>query len=210
MTHVHARNALRAADLQQPPDVARLAHRRAEPHVDDADGRVRAREQRRAERHDVGAVVLARVPRDRLVGAHRRADAAHLVGRDRRADAGAVDDDAGVRLAARHRARHRGRRCPDSRPVGRVGARRRSPPAPARRCWTSARFIAIPVWSLPIATRRMSAVGARSAGSAVSADPAGTTVTRRAASVSLASGVTWPPAAAPPSRRRRASARPPR
>jgi len=57
------------------------------------------------------------------------------------------------------------------------------------------RFSATPEWSLPIATRRTSATGARSAGSVGSPVPAGTTVTRRAASVSRASGVTWPPAA---------------
>src|SRR4051812_24838825 len=45
-----------------------------------------------------------------------------------------------------------------------------------------------------MATRRISARGARSEGIAGSTDPAGTTVIRRAVSVSRASGVTWPPA----------------
>ncbi len=44
--------------------------------------------------------MLARIARDRLVGAHRRANAADLVRGNRRSDPGAVDHDAGVRFAA--------------------------------------------------------------------------------------------------------------
>src|SRR5262245_49837682 len=62
-----------------------------------------------------------------------------------------------------------------------------------RRCCTSAARIFTPVWSLTMATRRISAFGARSAGIAASTEPAGTTVTRRSRSVSAASGVTCPP-----------------
>ena len=62
-----------------------------------------------------------------------------------------------------------------------------------RRCCTIAARIFTPVWSLAIATRRIADFGARSAGSAGSTEPAGTTVTRRSRSVSCASGVTCPP-----------------
>ena len=152
--------------------------------------------ERRAERQHVGAVVLARVARERRRRAHRGADAAHLVGGDRRAQAGAVDDDAGVGLAARHGARHRRRRCPDSPPgpavsVPQVGHRLallaqvvdRAPPSARRRCGRD-----------PIATRvhggdRRQVRRQRRHRPC----PAGTTVTRRARSVSHASGVTWPP-----------------
>ena len=48
----------------------------------------------------VGAIVLARISCQRLVQAHRGADAVHLVGRDRRPEARAVDDDARVRFPA--------------------------------------------------------------------------------------------------------------
>jgi hypothetical protein len=52
-----------------------------------------------AERQDVGAVVFARIDgeRDRITGGG--ADVRHFIGGHRAADAGAVDDDAGVRLA---------------------------------------------------------------------------------------------------------------
>src|SRR5690606_22203118 len=66
-------------------------------------------------------------------------------------------------------------------------------PAP-RRCATSAVLRARLVWSPPMLTRAMGWTGARSAGNVGSDVPARTTVTRRAASVSAASGVTWPPA----------------
>ena len=156
-----------------------------------------------AERHHVGAVVLARIPRDRFVRAHRGPDAADLVGRDRRPDAGAVDDDARRPPRRAPRSARPARRCPDSPPHRSSGPEvdRRASPFP-RRCATSAFFIATPVWSLPIATRRMSAAGARSAAARHRQVPAGTTVTRRAASVSCASGVTCRPSRAPPSRRR--------
>src|SRR5689334_348879 len=84
---------LEPPDFEQTADVTRLSHRRADPGLNDPDRRVRSADQRRAQRHDVGAVVLARVARDRLVLAHRRPDPADLVRRDRRSDAGAVDDD---------------------------------------------------------------------------------------------------------------------
>src|SRR5918992_484826 len=75
------------ADLEQAADVARLPHRGGEPGVHDPDGGLTAGEQRGAEGHHVRAVVFARVPRDRLVGAHRCPDAMDLVRRDRGTDA---------------------------------------------------------------------------------------------------------------------------
>ena len=150
-------------------------------------------EQRRAERQHVGAVVLARVARDRLGRGHRRADAGDLVGGDRRPDAGAVDDDAGVGLAARHRAAPRPPRCPDSRPARCRRCRGRRPPGRGRAGTPPASCrSATPVWSLadrhacgcrppaPATRRRRTTQSSR------------TTVMRRSRSVSCASGVTWP------------------
>ena len=155
-------------------------------------------QQRRSQRHDVGAVVLARVARDRLVGAHRGADAAHLVGGDRRADAGAVDHDAGVRLAARDRSRHRGRRCPGSPParllsraeVGRPRARGRAGAATIAFLQRHAGVIAADRHAADVRhrrqIRRQRRVDARRRRRPSRAAPR---------SVSRASGVTWPPAA---------------
>ena len=128
-----ARNAPRAAAPWQPADVARLAHRACPARCRRCGSPRRILPASEApERQHVGAVVLARVARDRFVGAHRGADAADLVGGDRRSDAGAVDDDAGVRLAARHRPRDRGG---DVRIVHRIGwcrCRGRRPPGRGR------------------------------------------------------------------------------
>jgi hypothetical protein len=49
--------------------------------------------------------VLARIPRERLVGAHRGARAGDLVGRDGGADSGAVNHDSGVDFLARYQPR---------------------------------------------------------------------------------------------------------
>ncbi len=98
---VHQKSVLEPANLQQPPDVARLAHRRGQPQIDDflaAAGIHQARPQR----EHVRAVVLTRVARQRRRRAHRRAHAAHLVRGDRRAQARAIDDDAGVGFLAGH------------------------------------------------------------------------------------------------------------
>ena len=97
-TSVSSEGVFEPPNLQQATDIARLAHRRSQPDVDDPDGRVEAVQQRRPSVMHVRAVVLARVPGDRLVRTHRRADAADLVRGNRRADAGAVDDDPGVGL----------------------------------------------------------------------------------------------------------------
>ena len=187
-----------ASDLQQAPNISRFGHRRAEPDVDQPDRGLGVGQQRRSERHHVGAVVLARVPGDRLVGEHRGADAADLVRGDGRSDARAVDDDPGVRLPratardARRRRRdsRRGRavrsQVVDGEPARRADAGR-SRASSRRRCGRcqSPRVGCHPPGPAPHATT----------GSLTGA----TTVTRRAVSVSCASGVTWPPVAAPPS-----------
>ena len=105
--HLHAR----------PVAIGRAGGRQED--VDDAVGRV-GRRLARAERQHVGVVVLAAVPRQRLVVAGGRQHAGHLVGRHRRADPGAVHHDAEVgtrprRRAARRRARSSGSRRRPSR-----------------------------------------------------------------------------------------------
>ena len=86
-------------NLGKPADVSRLAHRRRDPGLNDGLGLVGG-DERGAERKDVGAVVLARIPGQRAIRAHRRADTVNLVGRDGRAQPGAVDDNPGIDLAA--------------------------------------------------------------------------------------------------------------
>ncbi len=77
------------------------------------------RNQRGAERQHVGAVVLARIARQRLVGAHGGSRAGDLVRGDRRAEAGAVDHDRRIHLFARHQPRNLGG---NVRIVHRIGA----------------------------------------------------------------------------------------
>src|SRR5215510_3668098 len=91
---------LQIANLRQPPDVPRLAHRAVDECVNDRKGLLDG-EQGRAEGQDVGAIVLPRVARERRVEAHRGADTADLVRRNARTQTRAVDDDADVGLAAR-------------------------------------------------------------------------------------------------------------
>ena len=153
-------------------------------------------DERRAERQHVRAVVLARVPRDRLGRRHHRADPRDLVRRNRRPDARAVDDDAGVGLAAGDRRRRPTRPRPDSRPASVVSVPRSLTARPRPRRNVDQRRAAARrrCGRCAIATVRMSAGGASDASSA-DARPSRTTVTRRSLSVSCASGVMWPPRA---------------
>ena len=107
-----------ALNLDEPPDVPRLAHGCCDPRRDNRFGFVH-RQECGAQGQNIGPVVLARVPGDDLVRGHRRANAANLVRRNRRADSGAVDDDAGVRFPIGHGAADR---CRDVRIVDRVVA----------------------------------------------------------------------------------------
>ena len=96
-------------DIPNHVDTPAVALGRAErrhEHVRDG-ARLFGRHLPRAERQDVGVVVLAAVAGQRLGVARRRQHARHLVGRHRRADAGPVDDDAEVAGAGRDLPGHR-------------------------------------------------------------------------------------------------------
>ena len=61
-SHAYPLSELQPSNLQESPDVPCLAHRRREPRIDDL-ARLVDGDERRAEREDVRAVVLARVAR---------------------------------------------------------------------------------------------------------------------------------------------------
>src|SRR3989442_7132414 len=84
--------AAEAGQFLAPPRVPATGELRREPGREDLDRGLPGGDPR-AERQDVGVVVLAGEPGGVGVGAGRRADAGQLVGRDRHAEPGAADED---------------------------------------------------------------------------------------------------------------------
>ena len=104
--------------------------------------------------------MLAGITRHRLIVAHSRPNSGNLVGRNRRSDASSVYHDAGIRLATCDAFRHPRGRVGIVDRIGRQRAEVVDGQAFPRNAATIADLSASPLWSLPIATRRMSATGA--------------------------------------------------
>src|SRR4029453_18503658 len=89
-TSISIEGVFEPANLQQPPDIARLAHRRSQPDLGDPRGRLGAVQQRAAEREHVRAIMFAGIPGHCFVQTHRRAHATNLVRSNRRTDSGTI------------------------------------------------------------------------------------------------------------------------
>src|SRR5436190_1648608 len=113
--------AVQRAELRDARRVAAGGERSVEPGLEDLDRRVPRRDAR-AERQDVGVVVLAAEPRRVGVGAGGGADAGDLVGGHRHTEPGAAHEDAPAGLARRHGARDERREVGIVHGLGRLGA----------------------------------------------------------------------------------------